>query len=80
MVDVTLPPLGEGINKAIVAFWHFKAGDTVKKGEDVVELEIDKATFNVPAPVSGRIKKIFFKEGADAPIGAALAGIVPNDP
>ena len=78
MSNITLPELGEGITKATVAFWHTKIGDQVQEGDDVVELETDKATFNVPAPRAGVIKKIFFKEGQEARIGEVLAVLEPQ--
>ena len=78
MPNITLPELGEGITQATVAFWHSKIGDQVQEGDDVVELETDKATFNVPAPASGIIKKIFFKEGQEARIGEVLAVVSPQ--
>lgn len=78
MSNITLPELGEGITKATVVFWHTEVGDQVQEGDDVVELETDKATFNVPAPVSGVIKKIFFKEGQAVRIGEVLAILEPH--
>ena len=73
MSNVILPELGDGIVKATVAFWHCKVGDRVQEGDDVVELATDKATFNVSAASSGMMKKIFFIEGQDVPIGETLA-------
>ena len=77
MPNIILPELGEGITKATVAFWHAKIGDHLQEGDDVVELETDKATFNVPAPAPGVIKKILFKEGQEVRIGEALAVLEP---
>lgn len=79
MYQLTLPELGEGIKKATVAFWHFKAGDRVTEGDDVVELVTDKATFNVAAEMSGTLKQIVVPQGQDAAIGAALALIDPSN-
>ncbi len=79
MYQLTLPELGEGIKKATVAFWHFKAGDRVAEGDDVVELVTDKATFNVASDVSGTLKQIVVPQGQDAAIGAALALIDPSN-
>ena len=78
MSKVILPELGEGIMKATVACWHYKIGDYVKEGEDIVELVTDKAVFNVSAESSGVIKEILFKEGQEAPIGSSLAVIEPS--
>ena len=75
MTNVILPELGEGITKATVAFWHYKVGDVLHEGDDVVELVTDKATFNVPAPKSGVLKKVIYAEGQDVKIGEVLAVI-----
>jgi len=73
MTKVVLPELGEGIEKATVSYWFFKAGDHVEEKEDLVELATDKATFNLPSPCSGVISEIFFQEGDTVDIGQALA-------
>lgn len=73
MQKITFPKLGEGIEEAVVSFWHFCEGDSVKKDEDLVELTTDKAIFNVPAPTSGVIKKIFSRVGDTVKIGDILA-------
>jgi pyruvate/2-oxoglutarate dehydrogenase complex dihydrolipoamide acyltransferase (E2) component len=73
MKKVILPELGEGIEEATISFWHFSKGDRINKGDDLVELTTDKATFNVPAPTSGVIKKILSSEGATVKVGDVLA-------
>lgn len=73
MTNVTLPPLAEGINKANITYWHRQAGEAVKAGEDLVELVTDKATFNMPSPVSGTIKEILVNEGDSAEVGQTIA-------
>lgn len=75
MPSVILPELGEGIEKATVSYWYFDEGSQVKKGQDIVEMVTDKATFNVPANGSGAIKKIFFREGEVVKVGEALATV-----
>ncbi len=75
MHKVILPELGEGIEKAVVACWHCKAGDHVQKDDDVVELVTDKATFNVSAGKDGVVKEVLVAEGQEARIGQALAVI-----
>ena len=77
MEKIVIPELGEGIHKATVALWHFKIGDSVKEGDDVVELVTDKASFNVPSHCEGILKSIMAKEGEEIKIGAALAFIEP---
>ena len=75
MTEVKLPPIAEGVDKANVSYWHRAAGDSVKDGEDLVELVTDKATFNLPAPVSGIVKEFLVNEGDEAKVGQILAKI-----
>ncbi len=75
MSQVILPELGEGIEKALVAFWHCKVGDHVEKDSEIVELVTDKATFNVTADFAGVVKEILVPEGEEAKIGQVLAVI-----
>jgi len=75
MTKVFLPELGEGIEKATVSFWYFKAGEKVNEKDDLVELTTDKATFNLPSPCSGTLGEIFFAEGATVNVGDVLAVI-----
>ena len=77
MINVTLPALGEDIDKAVIAAWNYRVGDYVNEGEDIVELVTDKAVFNVTANAAGKITRIMFKEGEEAQIGAVLAVIEP---
>lgn len=73
--QVTLPELGEGIEKATVACWHVQTGQTVAPDDEVVELVTDKATFTVTAERGGVVQKILAAEGADVRVGDPLADI-----
>lgn len=75
MKDVALPPLAEGVDKASVSYWYRNVGDSVKEGEDLVELVTDKATFNMPSPVSGVLKEVLVSEGEEVKVGQVLAKI-----
>lgn len=74
-MQVFLPALGEGIEKATVAFWHVNVGDRVQKDDDIVELVTDKASFNVPAAEAGVVKEILVKVGQEVEIGRPMATI-----
>jgi len=78
MNKIILPELGDGIESATVACWHFKQGDEIKDDVDVVEVVTDKASFNVPAAGAGRLGEIFIQEGQEAKVGQALALIEPS--
>lgn len=75
MKKVILPELGENVTKATITYWHFKEGDTVQEGDDLVEMATDKATFNMPSPASGKLTKIIVPEGENVPVGTEL-GII----
>ncbi len=71
--ELKLPELGDGIQKAVVAVWHYQVGDQIAAGDDVVEVVTDKAAFNVSADRSGRLEQILVSQGQEAVIGQALA-------
>jgi pyruvate/2-oxoglutarate dehydrogenase complex dihydrolipoamide acyltransferase (E2) component len=73
MIDVKLPPLAEGVDKASISYWFKQPGDTVKEGEELVELVTDKATFSMPSPVAGKIKELLASEGDSVLVGQAIA-------
>ena len=73
MMDVKLPHLAEGIDKASISYWFKRPGDTVKEGEELVELVTDKAAFSMPSPASGKIKELLVSEGDSALVGQAIA-------
>ena len=75
MAKVTLPELGEDVKSAVVSYWHFEVGDEVNEGDDFVEIATDKATFNIPAPISGKVTEIFYGEGDTVGVGETLAVI-----
>ena len=75
MTKVILPELGEGIKKATVSYWYFKAGDRVNEKDDLVELTTEKTSFNLPSPSTGVLAEILITEGNDANIGDTL-GII----
>jgi pyruvate/2-oxoglutarate dehydrogenase complex dihydrolipoamide acyltransferase (E2) component len=79
MTKVVLPELGEGIEKATVSYWYFKAGEKVNAKDDLVELTTDKATFNLPSPCAGTVSEIIIHEGDTVNVGEILAIIEENN-
>lgn len=78
MTKVYLPDLGENITKATISYWYFEEGADVVEGTDLVEIATDKATFNVPAPISGTLVEIMAHEGDVINVGEVLAAIEEN--
>ena len=62
--EVKVPVLPESVSDATIASWHKKAGDTVRRDENLLDLETDKVVLEVPSPVDGVLKEIKFAEGA----------------
>ncbi|HEY3108402.1 MAG TPA: biotin/lipoyl-containing protein, partial [Chloroflexota bacterium] len=69
--QITLPRLSPGMNEAAVARWLKKAGDSVKAGEALFEIETEKVATEVPSPGEG-ILSILVPEGKTVPIGTPL--------
>lgn len=63
-IEVKVPLLPESISEATVATWYKKAGDTVKRDENIVDLETDKVMLEVPAPSDGVLKEIIKSTGS----------------
>jgi 2-oxoglutarate dehydrogenase E2 component (dihydrolipoamide succinyltransferase) len=73
--DIKVPTLGESVTTATVARWLKKAGDAVAEDEPLVELETDKVTVEVNAPMAGTLGEFAADEGAEVEVGALLGTI-----
>ncbi|WP_421993097.1 2-oxoglutarate dehydrogenase complex dihydrolipoyllysine-residue succinyltransferase [Roseococcus sp.] len=73
--DILVPTLGESVSTATVARWLKQAGEAVAADEPLVELETDKVTVEVPAPVAGVLEAITAQQGAEVEPGALLGSI-----
>jgi 2-oxoglutarate dehydrogenase E2 component (dihydrolipoamide succinyltransferase) len=72
-IEIKVPPLPESVSDATLVAWHKKAGDSVTRDENLVDLETDKVVLEVPAPSSGVIKEIVAQDGATVTAGEVLA-------
>lgn len=70
--EVKLPELGDGIESGDVLEIFVAVGDEISVGQDIVEMETDKATVPVPASTGGKVLKILVNEGDTVPIGGAI--------
>lgn len=75
MPDVTMPRLSDTMQEGTIARWLKKAGDEVKKGDTLAEIETDKATMDLEAYDSGVLEQIVVQEGQTVPIGQVVATI-----
>jgi 2-oxoglutarate dehydrogenase E2 component (dihydrolipoamide succinyltransferase) len=74
-IEVKVPVLPESVSDALIATWHKKAGDAVKRDENLLDLETDKVVLEVPAPVDGVLKEIKFEEGSTVTSSQVIAVI-----
>ncbi|MES2489334.1 MAG: 2-oxoglutarate dehydrogenase complex dihydrolipoyllysine-residue succinyltransferase [Pseudomonadota bacterium] len=74
-IEIKVPNLPESVSSAIVATWHLKAGDAVKREQNMLDLETDKVMLEVPSTVDGILKEIRVQAGATVQAGDVI-GIV----
>ena len=72
---VFMPRLSLTMKEGTVVQWYKREGETVTKGEPLVEVLSEKVTYDVEAPASGVLRKILVPDGEDAPVNAVLAVI-----
>ena len=72
-IEIKVPPLPESVTDATLVGWHKKAGETVARDENLVDLETDKVVLEVPAPASGTIARIVVEDGATVVAGDIIA-------
>jgi 2-oxoglutarate dehydrogenase E2 component (dihydrolipoamide succinyltransferase) len=77
-VTILVPSMGESVVEATVAQWLKKPGDTVKAGDDLVELETDKVNQVIQADSAGVLTAVNFQEGDTVTVGAVLGTIDPS--
>jgi pyruvate dehydrogenase E2 component (dihydrolipoamide acetyltransferase) len=86
-MDVLMPQLGETVAEGKISKWFVSAGDAVKPGDNLFEIETDKVSMEVPAIAAGTLAEIRVGAGEVAPVGAVVAiiastgeKIVPSAP
>jgi len=75
ITEFKLPDLGENIEAGDVVQWLVKEGDVIQAGQNVLELETDKAVVELPCPHAGRVVRLHVKAGDRVPVGAVLLTI-----
>jgi pyruvate/2-oxoglutarate dehydrogenase complex dihydrolipoamide acyltransferase (E2) component len=75
MTEIKMPEAGFSVTEGTVIEWYRHKGDKVQEGENVVSVETDKITVDVPAEVSGVLSEIRYNPGEIAPVGDVLGTI-----
>src|SRR5262245_32568100 len=74
-MDVLMPQLGETVAEGKITKWFKSAGDAIKPGDNLFEIETDKVSMEVPSTTAGVLAEIRVGEGEVAPVGAIVAVI-----
>ena len=74
-MDVLMPQLGETVAEGKIVKWFKQAGDAIKPGDNLFEIETDKTSMEVPATFGGTLTDINFQVGETAKVGAVVAVI-----
>lgn len=69
------PDIGEGLEEGTILKWYVKKGQTVKTGDNLVQMETDKVVADIPSPRDGTIVALFGEEGDVAIVGEPLVEI-----
>ena len=69
----TMPKSGHLMEEGTVVLWKKKVGESIIKGETLVEVEAEKGVFEAESPVAGMVKEILVQEQQTVPVGTPLA-------
>ncbi len=69
---IKMPDVGEGVTEAEIVAWHVQVGDTVEEDEDLCDVMTDKATVEIPSPVSGKIVSLQGEPGEMIAVGSEI--------
>jgi pyruvate dehydrogenase E2 component (dihydrolipoamide acetyltransferase) len=79
-MDVLMPQLGETVAEGKITKWFKSAGEQVKPGDNLFEIETDKVSMEVPSTTTGMLAEIRVPAGDVAPVGAIVAVIADGSP
>ena len=77
-ISVVMPALEMAQETGKLVSWKKKEGDSVKKGELLLEVETDKAVVEIEAPVAGVLARILAPEGTVVKMGGQLGAVRPG--
>ena len=72
-IEIKVPQLPESVTDAMLVGWHKKVGESVRRDDNLVDLETDKVVLEVPAPASGTLIEIKVGDGTTVTSGELLA-------
>ena len=72
-IEITMPRVAETVDSVYLVSWFKSVGDMVNEGEDLLEVETDKAQLSVPSPATGKIVELRFAIDAEINTGDVIA-------
>ncbi len=72
-MEIIMPKMGDAMSEGKVVRWYKQAGDAVKKGEPVLEIETDKVNLDLESEQDGTLAEVAAAEGEVVPVGGRLA-------
>ena len=79
MIQIRMPEAGFSITEGTVIQWYRRVGDRIEEGENVVCVETDKLTVDIPAERSGVLHEVRYKSGEIVPVGEVMGVILEGD-
>ncbi len=79
MADVVMPRLSDSMEEGTILTWMKKVGDEIAVGDEIVEIETDKANMAYESDVAGTLTEILAQEGETLPIGSPIARVGDSD-
>ena len=79
VTSVIMPQMGSDMTAGIIQAWLKREGDTVEKGEPLVQIETEKAVVEIEAPATGIVRVIYASEGSEVPVTEVIAIIADPD-
>jgi pyruvate dehydrogenase E2 component (dihydrolipoamide acetyltransferase) len=79
MAEIVMPRLSDSMEEGTVLKWMKQVGDEVAIGEELVEIETDKANMTYESDVAGTLTQVLAEEGDTLPIGAPIAVVGDSD-
>ena len=74
--DVIMPALGMAQETGKVVRWLKQDGESVTKGEPLLEIETDKVTVEIESPAAGTLAAVTAPDGAEVPVGSVIAVVL----
>jgi pyruvate dehydrogenase E2 component (dihydrolipoamide acetyltransferase) len=75
MADIVMPRLSDSMEEGTILAWMRKVGDEISVGDEIVEIETDKANMAYESDVAGTLTEILAQEGETLPIGTPIARV-----